>query len=84
MFAGWFAGAMDWVSLDAGSTLRARCHEAVCAGERELPQTPAVLGYGESTRAAGFSCAVSPQGVACREDATGHGFWLRSEAYLLF
>ena len=33
MFAGWFAGAMDWVSLDAGSTLRARCHEAVCAGE---------------------------------------------------
>lgn len=58
--------------------------QAVCAGERELPQMPAVLGYGESTRAGGFSCAASPQGVACREDATGHGFWLRSEAYLLF
>ena len=33
MFAGWFAGAMDWVSLDSGSALRARCQEAVCAGE---------------------------------------------------
>lgn len=43
-----------------------------------------VLRYGESTRADGFSCAASIEGVACRNDATGHGFWLRSSAFLVF
>ncbi|WP_102508357.1 hypothetical protein [Sanguibacter massiliensis] len=43
-----------------------------------------VLRYGESTRAGGFSCASSVEGVACRNDATGHGFWLRSSAFLVF
>lgn len=43
-----------------------------------------VLQYGESTRAAGYSCASSTEGVACRNDATGHGFWLRSSAFLVF
>ncbi|NMG44149.1 4-vinyl reductase [Aromatoleum toluvorans] len=33
MFAGWFAGAMDWLSDEAGRTTRARCRELSCAGE---------------------------------------------------
>ncbi|QIK83737.1 hypothetical protein [Sanguibacter sp. HDW7] len=43
-----------------------------------------VLRYGESTRVDGFSCAVSTAGVACRNDATGHGFWLRSSEFRVF
>lgn len=58
--------------------------QAMCAGDRQMPETTISLAYGESTRVGGFSCATSPQGVACREDASGHGFWLRSEAYVLF
>lgn len=58
--------------------------QALCAGDRSMPETTIALGYGESTRVGGFSCGVSPQGVACREDASGNGFWLRSEAYILF
>lgn len=55
-----------------------------CAGERPMPQAPLVLDYLQSTRVGGFSCSVAQSGVACRNDATGHGFWLRSEAYLTF
>lgn len=58
--------------------------QAVCAGDREMPETTISLAYGESTRVGGYSCAASTQGVACREDASGHGFWLRAEAYVLF
>lgn len=43
-----------------------------------------VLRYGESTRLGGYACAASAEGVACRNDATGHGFWLRSSGYLVF
>jgi len=43
-----------------------------------------VLRYGESTRVEGFSCASGVEGVACRNDATGHGFWLRSSEFRVF
>ncbi|MGP7961489.1 hypothetical protein ACTVCO_11875 [Sanguibacter sp. A247] len=43
-----------------------------------------VLRYGESTRTSGYSCAATTEGVACRHDASGHGFWLRSSGYLVF
>ena len=33
MFAGWFAGAMDWVSDQEGRTTRAQCSETQCGGE---------------------------------------------------
>jgi predicted hydrocarbon binding protein len=33
MFAGWFAGAMDWVSDTTGNPLRSSCSETQCGGE---------------------------------------------------
>ncbi len=33
MFAGWFAGAMDWVADQHGGATRARCVESQCAAE---------------------------------------------------
>lgn len=33
LFAGWFAGAMDWVCESAGSALRTHSHESQCAAE---------------------------------------------------
>jgi predicted hydrocarbon binding protein len=33
MFAGWFAGAMDWVLEQAASPLRTHAHESQCAAE---------------------------------------------------
>jgi predicted hydrocarbon binding protein len=33
MFAGWFAGAMDWVLEQAGAPLRTHSHESQCAAE---------------------------------------------------
>lgn len=33
MFAGWFAGAMDWVAQDSGRERKTTCSEIQCAGE---------------------------------------------------
>jgi len=33
MFAGWFAGAMDWVSDTTGNPRRSACSETQCGGE---------------------------------------------------
>ncbi|PUA16716.1 DUF5943 domain-containing protein [Glaciimonas sp. PCH181] len=33
MFAGWFSGAMDWVSDTTGEKIKATCVETQCAGE---------------------------------------------------
>jgi predicted hydrocarbon binding protein len=33
MFAGWFAGAMDWVAQGSGRELRTTCSEIQCAGD---------------------------------------------------
>ena len=33
MFAGWFAGAMDWLCTAQGIPVRARCQETACQGE---------------------------------------------------
>lgn len=33
MFAGWFAGAMDWVAQSSGREVQTTCSEIQCAGE---------------------------------------------------
>jgi len=58
--------------------------EPGCLEEPSATGEGTVLRYGESTRAAGFSCASSAEGVACRNDTTGHGFWLRSTEFRVF
>ncbi|MEE6272796.1 hypothetical protein [Georgenia wangjunii] len=70
-------GAGGHVRVDeAGATMP--CEPLVIAGE------VAILDYGESESAHGFTCESSEAGVTCRHDATGHGFALARSTYELF
>ncbi|MFN8226089.1 MAG: DUF6636 domain-containing protein [Mycobacterium sp.] len=54
----------------------------VCAGDTTLHAGPA-LGYGQTQRAGGFTCASDEAGVRCA-NADGHGFRLSRQSYSIF
>jgi hypothetical protein len=57
--------------------------EIVCAGDTTLGG-PGLLGYGHSTRRGSISCLSRPAGITCRNDDTGHGFFLSRARYRIF
>jgi len=71
----------DWgqsVTLDAK---RARF---VCATDTPFDPESPVLAYGTQTRAKGYVCSSSREGLRCEHTGGGHGFTLSRSSYRLF
>lgn len=54
-----------------------------CVGDTALG-APTVLPYGSSARRGTFVCESRDVGMTCRDEATGHGFFVARERYELF
>ena len=56
----------------------------VCAGDTVFSPSNPVLGYGEKAFKNRFKCTSKPKGVRCKNQKSGHGFFLSRDDVRLF
>jgi hypothetical protein len=57
--------------------------EFICAGDTTLGGNPP-LAYGHSIGAGSLVCESAEAGMTCRDNQSGHGFFIAREAYRIF
>lgn len=67
--------------LQVGRSARAG---VVCAGDTTLNASGPVLRYGQDSRVGGFTCASRTAGVTCRNERSGHGFFIARARFRTF
>ena len=69
-----YGDALEVSGAGAGFT----CHGDTVNG------APDVLAYGSASRLGAYECDSASDGVTCRDNQTGHGFFVARERYQLF
>jgi hypothetical protein len=56
----------------------------VCAGDTAMVPTAPKLAYGRSTAVGPYRCVSYTSGMNCRNNSTGHGFFVSIQSFRVF